>query len=416
MIIPLLKPKSKKKIALDAYKNNLVAGWSYYKLLSSYNGNCVRVRRSSDNAIQDFGFVKKKYINLTSNATITSNDTILNVQNLYDNIVQLVTGFVDIHAGIKWLKFDLGSIYNISNINIWHYPDGRTYHDVIIQISNDDINWITLFNNDINNSAGQGIGTDSEYAEGFAGKKLTLNQNARYVKLWSNGSTQDQNSHYTEVEILTYTNEWYLDIDAILAFCGTGNGYVHTWYNQFIGGNNAIQVSNSLQPMIIESGVFKYSGLYFNSSHYLIVQDYSNINFTYPNFSIYCNIKALTVSEQAKPICGKRLNISGTEAGWSVKLVNNTIQNYIGNGILGGEYPWNCNLNTTDTYNIMSNFIYKQNNAFVNNNYYYTNYTHDIQNTTNSETLKIGYTGEYFRGYIKTVCLFSKSFTNNINI
>lgn len=44
-------------LALDIYKNNLVLDFSYYRLLSSYKGACVRVRRSSDNAEQDFGFV-----------------------------------------------------------------------------------------------------------------------------------------------------------------------------------------------------------------------------------------------------------------------------------------------------------------------------------------------------------------------
>lgn len=55
----------KKKLPLDIYKNNLVLGFSYYKLLSSYKGYCVKVRRSSDNAEMDFGFVNN-YIDYTS--------------------------------------------------------------------------------------------------------------------------------------------------------------------------------------------------------------------------------------------------------------------------------------------------------------------------------------------------------------
>ena len=42
---------------LDAYYNNAVLGFSYYKLFKSYRGYCLRVRRSSDNAEMDFGFV-----------------------------------------------------------------------------------------------------------------------------------------------------------------------------------------------------------------------------------------------------------------------------------------------------------------------------------------------------------------------
>jgi hypothetical protein len=44
-------------LPLDRYKNNIVMGFSYYKLLTDYTGYCVRVRRNYDNAEQDFGFV-----------------------------------------------------------------------------------------------------------------------------------------------------------------------------------------------------------------------------------------------------------------------------------------------------------------------------------------------------------------------
>ena len=47
---------------------------------------------------------------------------------------------------------------------LWHYyGDGRTYHDVIVQLSNDanfSTGVSTVFNNDMNNTSGQGIGTD----------------------------------------------------------------------------------------------------------------------------------------------------------------------------------------------------------------------------------------------------------------
>ena len=44
--------------ALDAYASGLAGAWSVSRrLLTSYSGPLVRVRRSSDNAEQDIGFL-----------------------------------------------------------------------------------------------------------------------------------------------------------------------------------------------------------------------------------------------------------------------------------------------------------------------------------------------------------------------
>lgn len=131
-----------KRLPLDIYKDNIVLGFSYYKLLSTYNGYCVRVRRSSDNMSQDFGF--------------------------------------------------------------------------------------------INN---------------------------------------------------------YIDYASIVAFCGTGNGYVHTWYNQFVGGNNAIQTSNNNQPQIVSNGLFKWDGIKFTSTSTssLRIIKYDTMNILDEPASFYLN-------------------------------------------------------------------------------------------------------------------------------
>lgn len=129
-------------LPLDGYKNNLVLGFSYYKLLSSYNGDCVRVRRDSDDTEQDFGFVSN-----------------------------------------------------------------------------------------------------------------------------------------------------YIDIAGILAFCGAGSGYVSTWYNQYTGGNNAVQATTARQPRIVNTGTFEDNGLYFltGSSLGLTITTYAAIDILTPKCSFYVN-------------------------------------------------------------------------------------------------------------------------------
>ena len=45
-----------------------------------------------------------------------------------------------------------------------------------------------------------------------------------------------------------------LNTSALTAFCGAGNGFVTTWYDQTTNGKNAVQASTTAQPQIVSSG------------------------------------------------------------------------------------------------------------------------------------------------------------------
>lgn len=45
-----------------------------------------------------------------------------------------------------------------------------------------------------------------------------------------------------------------LDTSALTSFCGSGNGFVTTWYDQSGNGNNATQTTAANQPQIVSSG------------------------------------------------------------------------------------------------------------------------------------------------------------------
>jgi hypothetical protein len=112
--------------------------------------------------------------------------------------------FGGLDLGVRSIVIDLGQNFNLTKVNVWHYfADARTYHDVIVQLStvSDFSTKTTVFNNDTNNSAGQGTGSQAEYAESSAGKTITFSAvSARYIRLWSNGSTANVYNHYVEVE------------------------------------------------------------------------------------------------------------------------------------------------------------------------------------------------------------------------
>ena len=45
-----------------------------------------------------------------------------------------------------------------------------------------------------------------------------------------------------------------LDTSALLTFCGSGDGFVHTWFDQSTSGRNAVNTSTGEQPQIVSSG------------------------------------------------------------------------------------------------------------------------------------------------------------------
>jgi hypothetical protein len=114
--------------------------------------------------------------------------------------------FVEFGPGITYVTIDLKEHYNIYAIVVWHYHQHQqAYFDVIVQVSNDPdfINDVqVLFNNDRDNSAGQGIGSDMHYIDTHEGKLIDAKGvKARYVRLYSNGNSMNELNHYTEVEV-----------------------------------------------------------------------------------------------------------------------------------------------------------------------------------------------------------------------
>lgn len=114
--------------------------------------------------------------------------------------------YVELGPGLQWVQIDLKDKYAIWAVVLWHYHgNARVYHDVVVQVA-DDADFIenvrTIFNNDHDNSSGLGLGTQKEYWDTFEGKLLDAQGVvARYVRLYSNGNTADDQNHYTEVEV-----------------------------------------------------------------------------------------------------------------------------------------------------------------------------------------------------------------------
>jgi len=114
--------------------------------------------------------------------------------------------FVELGLFKQHVTIDLEAEYNIYAIVIWHYhKQAWVFFDVAVQVG-DEPDFITnvkmLFNNDIDNSLGLGVGKDMHYTETAEGKLIDAKGTvARYVRLYSNGSTGGDVNYYIEVEV-----------------------------------------------------------------------------------------------------------------------------------------------------------------------------------------------------------------------
>ena len=116
------------------------------------------------------------------------------------------SSIVQLRKGLQWVQFDLGQPRELFAIAVWHAHDqAKIFRSVIVQLADDEDfteNVRTIFNNDADNNSGFGLGHDRQYFETFRGKVIGAQKaRARYVRLYSSGSTDSALNEYTEVEI-----------------------------------------------------------------------------------------------------------------------------------------------------------------------------------------------------------------------
>jgi len=155
-------------------------------------------------------FVPKGTVLLSAKKKVTSSD----MQPVIGELDMINDGekaggdgyFVELGPTPQWAQIDLGASHPLYAILAWHYhSQARVYRDVIVQVSDDPTfktGVTTVFNNDHDNSAKLGIGKDKEYIEVAEGRLFDpKGAKGRYVRLYSNGNTTNDLTHYVEVEV-----------------------------------------------------------------------------------------------------------------------------------------------------------------------------------------------------------------------
>jgi hypothetical protein len=148
--------------------------------------------------------------NIAPGKKLTSSDT-----NALESVLSKITdgdkdpsdqSIIFLRKGPQWVQMDLGAAHEIFAIVIWHaHNTPKVYHSVIVQLSDDPAfkdKVQTLFNNDQENKAGVGAGTDREYFESNEGRLINAKgAKGRYIRMYSKGSTESALNEYTEVEV-----------------------------------------------------------------------------------------------------------------------------------------------------------------------------------------------------------------------
>lgn len=155
-------------------------------------------------------FVPAGLTNVAAGKPVTSSDErpiIGSLPVVTDGDKEATDGsWVTLAPGKQWVQIDLKKAYNIYAIVVWHYHgEARIYRDVVVQVADDPdfiTNVRTVFNADQHNQLGLGIGHDRDYFESNEGKLIDAKGvKGRYVRLYTNGNTSDDENNYTEVEV-----------------------------------------------------------------------------------------------------------------------------------------------------------------------------------------------------------------------
>lgn len=148
--------------------------------------------------------------NVSAGKTVTASDmepTIGDLEMIVDGDKEAAEGsYVELGSGVQWVQIDLKQPSEISAIVVWHYHQNAVvYHDVVVRIADDPdfiTNVQTVYNNDSDNSAKLGVGKDRPYVETYEGRLIDCKgAKGRYVRLYSNGNTANDQNHYIEVEV-----------------------------------------------------------------------------------------------------------------------------------------------------------------------------------------------------------------------
>ena len=148
--------------------------------------------------------------NIAPNSKVTCSDKNVSA----DSLAKLTDGdkeaadqsIIFLRKGTQWVQMEFNWPQEFFALVIWHaHNTPKVYHDVIVRFANDPDfrqNARPIFNNDADSISERGRGKDREYVETCEGKLINARGvKARFLRFYSNGSTESALNEYTEIEV-----------------------------------------------------------------------------------------------------------------------------------------------------------------------------------------------------------------------
>ncbi|MDC0506134.1 S8 family serine peptidase [Candidatus Gracilibacteria bacterium] len=133
-----------------------------------------------------------------------------------EKIDDLFYSYIQPNSDASYLTVDLGDLYDIEKINIWHYyGDGRTYNGTKTEVSADGVTWHTIFDSAVEGTYAEptdGSGKTHDVKAGLVkygyvdenntdeDNSQTTNNKIQYIRDWANGSSKNSSSHWVEIQ------------------------------------------------------------------------------------------------------------------------------------------------------------------------------------------------------------------------
>ena len=256
---------------------------------------------------------------------------------------------------------------------------------------------------------------------GYSLRKLTNDYSGSAIRV-------RRDNDNAESDIGFSSNE--LDTDALTTFVGSNNGYVTTWYDQGGLGNNIVNATASIQPLIVSSGTVRTTdskpSIYFNSTRR---DKLTGARINELHNGTKCFVAALVKSgtnTTARQNIIATLNDLSSNRGYTLHLITNSdeirsrVRNgtaLVSNNITAGDYPENNRYLITDILDVNNATAANRSTLNVNNSSNINNNTNTATASTanSSRGLMIGgmTSDSFFRGDMQEIIVYTSDQSSN---
>lgn len=210
--------------------------------------------------------------------------------------------------------------------------------------------------------------------------------------------------------------EGVLDTATLLTFCGVGNGFVTTWYDQSGNARNGVQGTNALQPQIVNAGI-----IYTKNTKPTVLNSFTTF------LSLPSTLTGLsgTLINLSATLADPPTGDNGSPFAFCTSSTDSSYQPF-SNGIIYENFAsttrkivGNPTNNTTNLYlyNVISDVnLY---NVKINNSTFFNTTTNSVGYGVQNPRIGMSYSNNFgnqgFVGYITEILVYTNNQTSNIS-